>query len=1049
MNLAKFLSGAALLALLAPLAAGPVVLIDQDFGNKKFFPAGQAMAGSTGNSRTTAGNWNRFDGKNFTIVQSPSDAKAQAVRIVREAPANLTVFSTVKAPAGDSRILLRVRTGNLQKCAFSIRFYDGAVKQRFAFLRFLPGGRITSTVNNKEQAIGEFQPDAVQNFEFIVPAQGTLGRMRIYAQGATPGEFTPFPIEKGGEVSALLVSNAQGGAEPVYLEKLELARDTAKSVLSRANIAPMCKVTVRDAQKNIATTRLNDGDLAGDTGEPLRGLPAEILLELPQGETVSTLRLHTGIANYLQYPSGDLSATKYQVEVFSTAAGKWREIDVVSDAPRAKSVTEGDANRYSQLDVSPIEITRMRIRILDSSDTGKRAAAVNPPKTAVIREVEIFGIKDSSQSISGLATVLQAEFRVPVYRDQKKAGLHAILDKSVPALTVEISMRDRNNGFVPAPPRQVVLKPGENIIDIDISSFPNGEFLTLLRAADKKAQIFGEFARLLRIDRVPPVAAPDPSGDFTGKRMYFPDFRYATAHDNVVCRTFPPENHPLNKPFLEPEKFVQLGGAIGFDAAGNLVMKFNDRDWKWQNSKEHYAVTPYPKFEWRVQDTMPEGFKPEWAPITKLHCEDYSASYRFNTPESMKGRTFRFYDPERDGKPDLRQLRIVHTGYQPQDWGCVKVKPQTTWVIWAKGSGEYVLMHRKPFLSDGISAEEFEDPDNTNDNFAGQWVSADGKTLFYVRGRMLKRYPPFNARYDNLWMGARMQAIFSTHDGINFERHYFLPPDESDPPTGQQYGATIYRAPQGDGLMVAFLLPYSALHQQYYPELVYSWDGETWQRFPGHPAWIPAGKPGEWNFGLLNYHNNILARDNKYFHVIGWACAVPHCHAEVRRLGARDKITAEFIRGSFGPRNLENWPYFEHYGSWERLAEAWRSDGSHCGVSVYRQDGWFGLTAPGGEGSMTTCEVSAKGGLSANVEVKEGGFCRISAIDKNGKTIALADLPAGTPAYPGDDGKDAKLVRELPAGTDGVAVKVFDKLPAEPFRLRVELKNAVLYSLNF
>ena len=1003
------------------LGAG-IIQIDQDFADKKLFSA--SKTGTAGNSKTVNGGWNRIDGKNFAIVSDASFSGSQALRIRRVSPANLHIFTSRKAqPGTDSRIVFHVKLQDPQKSAFSIRFNTPANK-RIAFLRFQPGGNVFSVLGKEQQAIGTIKGNGMQVLEFIIPPRGKHAKMRIYEPDKAAPEFKTIPIEQAGAVETILLSNAPDSKADVFVDKVQLSYSKNKSVLFRSNIAAIGKTTVKDAKPRRFSGKVTDGKLSADVVEVLRGLPGEIEIELPQPQSVCAVRLHSGISEYLKNPSKDLSVTSYKVEVFSTAAGKWRELGVVNNAPVAKTLNEPDFKRFSQFDFPPIEMTKLRLTILKSSDTGKRAMVVKPLPTAVIREVELYSSANSAQGISGLAKCLQAEFRVPVYRHQKVAGLHAILDKSVKSLDIEISMRDRNNGTVPAKPIHVTLKPGLNIINIDISKFPNGEFRTLLRAADKKAGIYGEFARLLRLERIPalkPLVMPE---NFAGKRMYFPDFRYAAQHSNLICKPFPPECYPLNQAFIEPEQFVQLGSSIGFDASGRLVMKFTDRNWYWQNIKTRYAVSGFPNIKWKVENTCPAGFKPEQAPITKLHCEDWSSRYR-----NSDGKKFRFYDPVKDGKPDLRQLRIVHTGYQPRVWGGVEIKPQTTWVIWAKSSNEYILLHRKPFLTDGISGDEFEEPTNTNDNFSGQWLSEDGKTIYYARGRMLRRYAPFTARYDNLWMGARIQAIFSSQDGINFTRSYFMPPEESDPPTGQQYGATIYKAPQGNGLMTAFMYPYSALHQQYYPELIYSWDGLNWNRFSGNPAWIPAGKPGEWNFGLLNLHNNILTRNNKYYHVLGWACAVPHCHAEIRRLGAKSKITAEAIRKSFQPRELEKWPYFKHYGSWEKLAEAWRNDGSHCGVSVYRQDGWFGMTTqPGKNGFLTTCKIRATGGLSANITVGKGGFCRITAVDNAGKVL---------------------MQKTLAAGTDNVKTPVFSKVPAQEFQLKLEMKNTVLYSLNF
>ena len=241
----------------------------------------------------------------------------------------------------------------------------------------------------------------------------------------------------------------------------------------------------------------------------------------------------------------------------------------------------------------------------------------------------------------------------------------------------------------------------------------------------------------------------------------------------------------------------------------------------------------------------------------------------------------------------------------------------------------------------------------------------------------------------------------------------------------QHYGSTLYRIPRGNGLMIGIQMDYSALHQQYDLEMVYSRGGRKWERIDGHSRWIPAAPPRGWNFGNTNMHNNIVERDGIIYHQIGWAASLPHYAHEISYLpNAREIGTGELAKKKFDRRGMTNWPYWKHYGSYDKLAESLREDGSTCGVAVYRKNGWFGVSSD--KGSFTTLPLTAQGKLKANYQTTGSGSVKFTLLDKDGKTLA-----------------------EKTISGDAVAEVVFESLPKTEFQIKAELDHATIWALDF
>ena len=992
------------------------VIIQQNFDDTELFKtSGQPV--ETGCADSDGGQWSGFR-PDFSVVNAGASGN-QALQISRlkigpsfDAVRNITIPENREITL---KFDFKAATGNTN--SFGVRLYNQASGKEVLHLQFCEDHGLRDRYGNKvnfKLVPGKWQTLTVK----LVPDNP---RVNISLKTENGEFFTSnqLPLVKFMPVDKINFYHQPGMNEAVLIDNVKLFYEDYNTLYRRENLAIGRKTTVTDRQGERNSARLVDGICDAASLEVINGIPSEILIDFGKEYTISTVRLHSGASSQYGNPSGCTSVTKYKVDVFSTAAGKWREMAVVENAPVVKSRDEDDTARFSQVDFPPIEATQAKITILESSDTGKRADRVIDFKAAVVREVEVFS-HAKGDGVTGLGKVLQAEFFLPVYRDQKTAQLYAELDDSMDNLPIEISFRDRNNGLVPAEPMQYTLKPGKNIVPVDITGWPSGEYRSLIKGAGSNPRARGEFGRLLRIDRFSSPALPLNS-DWTGKRLYFPDQRFLAQHENIATKVCKPEVQFIGKTRISgPQYVVQVAGEIYFTQDGKLCQRITEMDREWKNPKYTYMVTTPGEWNWEIAPERPEA-DPAFA-----KCEFYENSQPPAAGFPSNTKVFKMYDAERDGKVDIKQLRLIYTGYAPKDLGILKAPAQTTWLVWVKSPNEYLLLRDTPFLRDGISGKEAEDPDSTNDNFAGQYLSEDGQTFIYVRGHTVKRYAPVIARYDNLWMASRMLTVFSTKDGFNWKRNYFAIPDENDFPTMQHYGAGIHRAPRGNGLMLGFVDNYSALHQHYDIELVYSWDGINWERFPGHENWIKAGPPGSWTFGWTNLHKESAERDGKIYQQIGVASPLPHYAYEVSYVyGADENLNGDLVRQKFERRNITSWPYWSCFGSYDKLADYLREQALSCGVAVSRLNGWFGIHAEN-TGSFTTLPMRGSGKLAANFQTEKDGYIQLEIIDKTGKVLRQAKLTG-----------------------DAICQEIFDTLPQGDFQIRAVMHKAIIYTLDF
>ena len=373
-------------------------------------------------------------------------------------------------------------------------------------------------------------------------------------------------------------------------------------------------------------------------------------------------------------------------------------------------------------------------------------------------------------------------------------------------------------------------------------------------------------------------------------------------------------------------------------------------------------------------------------------------------------------------------------------WGEIDVEPRRTFPVWQKSPGEFIILTRKPLTLDRpyYSEGHLDEWYHTNDNFAGQRLSKDGKTLHYCQGRAVVRFPPFRIGYDNLWAFNRILVNWSTRDGVNWTPTYFSMPTEDDPVGYQHYGAAIFPV-ESKSLWLAYLYAYQQAKQQICFELNYSRDSVYWHRFKREPAFAANGPPGSWNFGSMFPGGGRVVKGKTVYHLLGYCSNAPHfVHEFIYRGYDRRKITPEYLRRSLEGRGLKDWPHWRHFGSWDALCDFVHQASQTVGIMCYRENGWVSVRPQGDRGSLVTKALRAGSALSINARTGPGGSVRVEVLDRDGKP--LGQYCGGNAAVFTGDSTNAELAWSK---------RAVKQLPSVPLRLRITIENADLFALKW
>lgn len=635
---------------------------------------------------------------------------------------------------------------------------------------------------------------------------------------------------------------------------------------------------------------------------------------------------------------------------------------------------------------------------------------------------------------------LSAEYRLPVYDQQYKGNDKAefkfinYTEKDIP---VTVTVTGRKNGKTTFPERKLVIKPGYTSIYYPLKDLPNGEFITTVKRADG-----AYFRRLLR-HNTPPPAENKPQADMTGLKMYFPDNFYLKNSKNVDFLPIVADMKLIKRDNqLDDETFVFIGDKLFLNEDGKIVVNAHsfNRRYASDSYKAYHAVALDDSMEkWDIRPGHAK-IPAQITPFTGYTPE--AAKPRWNKKTGPDGKIkYRWYNPAKDGKVVLAEMDAVWANPGDSstalvggkiDWQIVNPPRFSVWPIWYKAPGEAVIMTRKPIMVPLPGKCEFEPENGNADINFSQWLSDDGKTFFKARARHLIRYAPFQIPYDNVPHINRINAVFRTKDGVNWEQSYIAPPSTAQPVGSQHYGGKEFRVRDGGGLRVGILTDYDAEDQTFNLELMYSWDGFRWTRYQEAPRFLEAGEPMDKNsFRCGNHFPSGFVKDGKIYHLIIWACNYTHWESEfLAGYNSNIKhINADFLKKELSPRKLETWPPFHNNygGSWEKLAQDVVTASSTAGVLTYREDGWFRMEAKDVPAEFTTVDFTAGGKMTVNAEVADNGYIKLALVEADGNVFA------------------EKTLEQF----DGINTVIFENLPAGKFHVRGQMKNAKLYTIGF
>ena len=264
--------------------------------------------------------------------------------------------------------------------------------------------------------------------------------------------------------------------------------------------------------------------------------------------------------------------------------------------------------------------------------------------------------------------------------------------------------------------------------------------------------------------------------------------------------------------------------------------------------------------------------------------------------------------------------------------------------VWEKNAGEWIVLTREPLLIDkfSYSGDELEEVYDGNDNFAPQYLSEDGKTVFSAKAAKIRRFRPFTVEYDNLPEINRIMRTFYSSDGLNWKMQHLVVPNLKDHWSYQHYGAYYHRIDKN--FFLGYIWAYHCSNQQIYPEVIYSRNGLNWHRLDNPKPFINPGEPGDWLFGMNFLESMPVKYNGKYYFVLGSAHKRQHFyntyHEDISH------ITPNMLKRSFSGRNLpEEWKFFKEIGGWEGLAKDMHTSNASVGLAEIREDGWIVVSA--------------------------------------------------------------------------------------------------------
>lgn len=794
-----------------------------------------------------------------------------------------------------------------------------------------------------------------------------------------------------------------------------------------------------DGNKSNADKVLN-GNYDDSSAVMLKGMPSTLQIDFPAPVQINLVRIYPGMTIYAKNPSGDCGIKDYKVEGLNN--GYWHPLATGVDQPDFMKANAGiNADYFYEHNFKPTTVSALRIIVTRSGFTGKSVSSTQivpeEKRHAFIRQVEVYEAGKSSSRLAWFNRMVSGDFRLPVYRDQQEAELKLTGSPWLKPTPVTLSVSGEKDAKS-YETRKLNISAGEQSVLFKLADYPDGRYIVTISPSDPDSPLKGDLKRMLRVDRGGSAAVPAEPIAVAGQKVFpVDDFHFAKL-ENIFVRVKPADVREVTRP-LDPDRTVQLArgsSVIDFHDDGNYVIQFQDADRTGKNRKSHVAYSN-DLSNWRIADKAPDGkanrrLRSPFAPLP------VPAIPRWQEKTKLADAKVVFYDRERDGVPALNEIRMQWFPPFAGDASKYGLIKWGTYPVWEKRKGEWLVLSKTPLVVDKFEfeAEELETERDSNDNFAPQFLTDDGKTMFYSRAAKLRRFEPFTIEYDNIRQACRLMRTHYTSDGINWQRRFLALPDENDHWSYQHYGLFSFRVDKD--FYVGYLHVYHCVKQQIYPEIIYSRNGLDWKRIPGSQPFVANGPLGSWTFGMIFAEDLPMERDGKYYHVLGSM----HRRLHFYDMSAKEDVsflTGDYLRRSFGGRKLaEQWPFFQEIGGWDGLAEDMRKASTILGLAIYRKNGWIAAEADGSGSLLSRILTAPRATLKINARTAEGGFVKAEVTDADGKALA---------AYSGDnaatfsgDSTDGEL-----KWSDGKIVM----LPESPFRIRLSLEKAQLYSLDF
>ena len=276
----------------------------------------------------------------------------------------------------------------------------------------------------------------------------------------------------------------------------------------------------------------------------------------------------------------------------------------------------------------------------------------------------------------------------------------------------------------------------------------------------------------------------------------------------------------------------------------------------------------------------------------------------------------------------------------------------------------------------------------------------------------------------------RRMAFSESKDLISWTQpQNILLPDELDPPMHYGMPVSVYQ-----GLCLGFLQNFYFDEEQELEkelkidiQLAWSRDGRIWERHPERPVFLPTGRTGTYDWGMVLLSQGIVERgDRLYLYYTG--------HERIH------PIVSELIKGAY-PGALSS-PR-EGWETWTAGVRRIGSEPHHFCLATLRRDGFVSVDASG-EGYLLTVPLECPGGrLHINARTGKNGFVRVALRRgdgvRDGEWLEDWSYDEGT-IFVGDSVDHRVDWRERDS---------LDRLKGTSIRLHFWMQEAELYSFWF